>query len=48
MIHKNYFERQSPELRAYMKKFLPKEYAKFQERIAGASQSTLIQSCNPV
>jgi len=30
---KEYFERRSPEVVAYMKKFLPDEYEKFQERI---------------
>ena len=30
---KEYFERRSPELRAYIQKFLPEEYAKFQEAI---------------
>jgi hypothetical protein len=35
----DYFERRSPELRAYMQKFLPEEYAKFQESIDACNKA---------
>jgi hypothetical protein len=35
---KEYFERRSPEVIAYMRKHLPQEYKKFQERIREAEK----------
>jgi hypothetical protein len=35
---KDYFERRSPEVISYMKKFLPHEYEKFQEGVREAEQ----------